>query len=95
MNLSRIRLPRPWLLALAGLGLIVYLARPSLTQQPGGPEIPKKDVGKTSYDQIAPVIHLCTTLPITLYMAVGGHVGQSGETLTNQWNASKRPSALS
>jgi cytochrome c peroxidase len=52
-NLRRLR---PWLLALAGCGLVLCLALPSLTQQPGSQEAPKRDVGKTSYDQIAPVI---------------------------------------
>ena len=47
---------RPTLLALAVIGLLLYLARPSQTQQQGGGEIPKRDVGKTSYDQIAPVL---------------------------------------
>ncbi len=43
-----------WLLAAAGCGLLLYLASPSATQpQPAGG---KRDVGKTSYDQIAPVI---------------------------------------
>jgi cytochrome c peroxidase len=41
-----------WLLAAFGCGLLLYLASPSLTQPGNG----KKDVGKTSYDQIAPVI---------------------------------------
>jgi cytochrome c peroxidase len=47
------RLPT-WLLALAGCALVLYLARPSPTQ-PGG-KVPKRDVGKSSYDQIAPVL---------------------------------------
>src|SRR4051794_40713129 len=41
-----------WLVVVAGCGLLLYLASPSLTQTGNG----KKDVGKTSYDQIAPVI---------------------------------------
>jgi cytochrome c peroxidase len=53
-NLSRLW---PWLPALAGCGLLLSLAAPSLTQPQGGPApVPKRDVGKTSYDQIAPVI---------------------------------------
>jgi cytochrome c peroxidase len=43
------------LLTLAGCGVLLYLARPSHTQPPGG-GIPKRDVGKTSYDQLAPVL---------------------------------------
>jgi cytochrome c peroxidase len=46
---------RPWLLGLGVCALLLYVVSPSLTQ-PGGKEKPKKDVGKTSYDQIAPVI---------------------------------------
>ncbi len=62
MRLSSLRRPRPWLLAVAGCGLLLYLALPSPTQQGGGEPGQKKqpgkkaDVGKTSYDQIAPVI---------------------------------------
>jgi cytochrome c peroxidase len=48
---------KPWFLVLAGIGLLLYLARPSLTQPGGGgKKPPKRDVGKTSYDQIAPVL---------------------------------------
>jgi cytochrome c peroxidase len=48
---------RPWLLALAGCGLLGYAVSPSLTQPDPGPAKGKfRDVGKTSYDQIAPVI---------------------------------------
>ena len=49
---------RPWLLALVGCGVLLYLAGPSLTrQQPGTGDAPKKgEIGKTSYDQIAPVL---------------------------------------
>src|SRR5262245_26118411 len=46
-----------WLLGIAGCGLVLYLASPSATQPDPGPGKGKKaDVGKTSYDQIAPVI---------------------------------------
>src|SRR6516165_3451125 len=46
---------RPWLLALAGCGLLGYAVSPSLTQPDPGPAKGKfRDVGKTSYDQIAP-----------------------------------------
>jgi cytochrome c peroxidase len=47
---------RGWLLGLAGCGLLLYLVSPSLTQPGPGAGKEKKDVGKTSYDQIAPVI---------------------------------------
>ncbi len=48
---------RGWLLGLAGCGLVLYLVSPSPTQPGPGPGKGKKaDVGKTSYDQIAPVI---------------------------------------
>jgi cytochrome c peroxidase len=54
--LKRHRL-RPWLLPLAGCGLLVGLVGPSLTQPARGPaQEGHRDVGKTSYDQIAPVI---------------------------------------
>jgi cytochrome c peroxidase len=47
----------PWLPAVAGCAVVLYLAHPSLTQPQGGQApAPKRDVGKTSYDQIAPVI---------------------------------------
>ena len=48
------RLPLP-LLALAGFGVVLYLAQSSATQ-PGAAPAPKRDVGKSSYDQIAPVL---------------------------------------
>jgi cytochrome c peroxidase len=36
---------------------LLLLARPSWTQPgPGGTDVPKRDVGKTSYDQLAPVL---------------------------------------
>jgi cytochrome c peroxidase len=47
---------RPWLLAIGGCCLLFYLATPSSTQQPPGAGQPKPDVGKTSYDQISPVL---------------------------------------
>src|SRR5262249_30651711 len=50
---------RPWILGTAGCAVLLYLARPSPTQQTqpaGAQETPKRDVGKTSYDQIAPVL---------------------------------------
>ena len=48
---------RPWLLTLAGCGLLFALVSPSLTQQQSGPAKDHKDIGKTSYDQIdVPVI---------------------------------------
>src|SRR5437868_12065851 len=50
-----LRPSRPWLLGLAGCGLLLYLAGQSLTQPQGNPPF-KRDVGKTSYDQIAPVL---------------------------------------
>ena len=44
---------RPWLLPLAGCGLLFWLVSSSLTQQQPGPAKDQhKDVGKTSYDQI-------------------------------------------
>src|SRR5438874_2453839 len=43
---------RPWLLSLAGGGLLFWLVSPSPTQQQPGPAKDHKDVGKTSYDQI-------------------------------------------
>jgi cytochrome c peroxidase len=52
-NLCRFR---PWLLTLAGFGVLFYLARPSPTEQPAAGQVPARDVGKTSYDQIAPVL---------------------------------------
>src|SRR5688572_14461316 len=48
---------RPWLLTLAGCALLFWLVSPSLTQQKSDPEKKQyRDVGKTSYDQIAPVL---------------------------------------
>jgi cytochrome c peroxidase len=55
-NYPRLRF---WLLLLLGGGTLLYLAGPSPTRQgsPGGPGGDgKRDVGKTSYDQIAPVL---------------------------------------
>jgi cytochrome c peroxidase len=53
MRLTVPRFLRPVLLSLAGLGLLVFLARPGATQ-------PAKDdkgaVGKTSYDQVSPAL---------------------------------------
>jgi cytochrome c peroxidase len=46
----------PWLLGLACCGLLLYLARPSHTQPKKDPASPKPEVGKSSYDQIAPVL---------------------------------------
>jgi len=51
----KIRKFRPWLLALAGFGLLLFWVRPSLTQDEK-PAPAKRDIGKTSYDQIAPVL---------------------------------------
>jgi cytochrome c peroxidase len=45
-----------WLLGLAGCVLLLYLVSPSATQTGAEAGKGKKDVGKTSYDQIAPVI---------------------------------------
>jgi cytochrome c peroxidase len=47
---------RPWFLALLGCALVLYFAFPSFTQPRPGPGKVKGDIGKTSYDQIAPVI---------------------------------------
>jgi cytochrome c peroxidase len=48
---------RSWLLALTGCGLLFCLASPSLTQpNPGAAKGGHRDIGKTSYDQIAPVM---------------------------------------
>src|SRR5260370_23676640 len=56
MRLSNLKW-RPWLLGLEGCGLVLSLARPSPTQPASEvPKVPKRDVGKTSYDQIAPVL---------------------------------------
>jgi cytochrome c peroxidase len=49
-------LSRGWLLGLLGCGLLLCLVTPSLTQPGPGAGKGKKDVGKTSYDQIAPVM---------------------------------------
>ncbi len=51
-NLNRLWIGLP---PLAGCALLFCLAAPSLTQQ-GDKEIPKRDVGKTTYDQITPVL---------------------------------------
>jgi cytochrome c peroxidase len=56
MRPSKLRRLRPWLLAVACCGLVLYFAGPSLTQDADTKPIPKRDVGKTSYDQIAPVL---------------------------------------
>lgn len=53
--MSRIRSPRPWLFGAAVGGLLLTLVQPSWTQPDDAP-LPKRDVGKTSYDQIAPVL---------------------------------------
>jgi cytochrome c peroxidase len=53
LNFGNLRL---WIAALAGIGLALLLAGPSLTQPNDDKPIPKRDVGKTSYDQIAPVL---------------------------------------
>src|SRR5947209_8862570 len=45
-----------WLLGLVGCALLLYLVSPSPTQPGAGAGKGKRDVGKTSYDQIAPVI---------------------------------------
>jgi cytochrome c peroxidase len=45
-----------WLLGLAGCALMLYVVSPSPTQPGAGAGKGKRDVGKTSYDQIAPVI---------------------------------------
>ena len=50
---ARLTHPRLWLLAFIGVGALLYLAGPSRTQQKG---TPKPEVGKSSYDQIAPVL---------------------------------------
>jgi cytochrome c peroxidase len=47
---------RPWLLTLAVFALLLYWARPSLTQPDEKRPPAKRDVGKTTYDQIAPVL---------------------------------------
>jgi cytochrome c peroxidase len=50
------KLSRPWLLGLIGCGLLLYLAGQSMTQPQNGKPQTKRDVGKTSYDQLAPVL---------------------------------------
>jgi cytochrome c peroxidase len=47
-----------WLPALVALGLVLYLGNPSAPQpqRPGSGDVPKRDIGKSSYDQIAPVL---------------------------------------
>jgi cytochrome c peroxidase len=57
MHLAMRKRLRRWLLPLLGCGLLLVLVSPSLTQP--SPEPAKgqhRDVGKTSYDQVAPVI---------------------------------------
>src|SRR4051794_28227297 len=55
MASSTVRRLRPWLLPLAGCGLLLALVSPSLTQQKPDPAKGQfKDVGKTGYDQAAP-----------------------------------------
>src|SRR5262245_33874494 len=49
-------LSRGWVLGLLGCGLLLCLVTPSLTQPGPGGKNEKKDVGKTSYDQIAPIM---------------------------------------
>jgi cytochrome c peroxidase len=56
MQLSNLKTKRTWLVVLAACGVALYLAMPSRTQQPDNGPVPKKDVGKTSYDQLAPVL---------------------------------------
>lgn len=56
MRPSKLRSPRMWRLGLTVFGLALVLAGPSMTQDNGDKPIPKRDVGKTSYDQIAPVL---------------------------------------
>jgi cytochrome c peroxidase len=56
MRTTRFKDPRFWLLLLlAASGLILCLAGPSATQ-PTGQKGDRPDIGKTSYDQIAPVL---------------------------------------
>lgn len=56
MRPSKLHKPRLCLVGLAGVGLALVLAGPSPTQPNDDKPIPKRDVGKTSYDQIAPVL---------------------------------------
>lgn len=51
-----LRNPRLWFVGLAGAALALALAEQSATQPNDDKPIPKRDVGKTSYDQIAPVL---------------------------------------
>src|SRR6516225_12342116 len=46
---------RPWLVGLAACAALLYWVRPSPTQS-GGDKPAKRDVGNTSYDQLAPVL---------------------------------------
>jgi cytochrome c peroxidase len=48
--------PRPWIVGLAALALLVYWVAPSPTQPGGADKSNKPDVGKTSYDQISPAL---------------------------------------
>ena len=47
-----------WMVVVAAIGLMLYLGAPSATQpQPGQPKkTPERDVGKSSYDQLPPVL---------------------------------------
>jgi len=57
MALATWRQSRPWILVVAACTLLCYLVGPAATQQPRKSESPAKpEVGKTSYDQISPVI---------------------------------------
>ncbi|MCI0464430.1 MAG: cytochrome B6 [Gemmataceae bacterium] len=57
MHLSPPRRPWAWLLALGGCALLFALVHPYLAVSQGtGAQPPKGSVGKTSYDQISPVI---------------------------------------
>ncbi|MBM4069864.1 MAG: cytochrome B6 [Planctomycetes bacterium] len=56
MRHSRIRNPRLWLAGIVGAGLALVLAGQSLTQPNNDAPPPKREVGKTSYDQISPVL---------------------------------------
>src|SRR6516225_7618263 len=57
-RVSKLKHQWPWLAAFFGCGLLLYYSNPSATQpQPKGKmDTPKGEVGKTSYDQIAPVL---------------------------------------
>src|SRR6266545_6785583 len=57
MHLSPLRRRWAWLGALGGCALLFALVHPFLTPSDAGDPKPKKaDIGKTSYDQISPVI---------------------------------------